>query len=521
MPERETAINFTHEWSLQEKCGVVGVSIPSASRVRQVDASLNAQIALWHRGQQGAGTAIKDAKELKIHHGTGGPEQAYPQDKVNYLREGNIPFWIVGQTRYGTSGSWDNNNLQPMVSYSPDNIPVTVAHNGQFTAIDQMKKEVGEPIPDGASDTLVFSKLLAKSKGSSWDEKIIRTLERVSGAYSLVIGVEDALFLARDPQGIRPLMLGKIEDGFIAVSETIALEKVGATPIRQIKRGEVVRIDKNGVRTIKEGLEGEGNFCDFELSYFSRPDSSYPTTTQDERDPESWKPIYKFREECGEALAKEHSIPNATFVVGVPDSGVPLALGFANSSGLPYRQLILRDHYDPNGRGRMFQTDYDKEGIQKRVLGKLSLVTAGQIWKDAIAVVCDDSHVRGDTSKALVKAIFMAGAKEVHVMSGTPQIVHPCHLGVSMRSHEELIAWRNNENPQKIAEELGATSINYISHADFIRARLKSGKDLVLPQNPKEIFLENGGCGGCLTGLHPISQEGVIYKKSEPTAVFD
>ena len=518
MPEKESAL-LNNERSLREKCGVVGLYLPSANRKSQLSIAIKAEIGLWHRGQQGAGLTIKDHNGLRIHHGTGEPEQAFSPNAVKNLNKGDTPSWIIGQTRYGTNGSWERNNLQPMTSYSSNNEPITVAHNGQFTAIEGMKEEVGEPIPDGASDTYVFSRLLAKLEGSSWDEKITSTLEKVSGAYSLIIGAQDSLYLARDPQGIRPLMLGKIGDGFIAVSETHALDKVGASLLRQIKRGEIVKIDKEGVKIIKEGLNGDGNFCDFEWDYFSQPDSSYPLASEDSESPEKWKPVYEFREECGRALAKEHPIPNASFVIGIPDSGVPVSIGYANASGIPYQQLILRDHYDPNGKGRLFQTDYNKRGIQKRVSGKLSLVLNPRIWKDAIVVLGEDSIVRGDTSKTITRMVLGAGAKEVHWIIGFPQVTHPCHLGVSMRTSEELIAWRKNGDPKKIAREIGATSVNYISHVGFIRARLKSGKDLVIPTNEKEIFLANGGCGGCLTGLHPVSQEGVIYKRKDAMSI--
>ena len=519
MSGKENIAVSSPEWSLEEKCGILGLCLPSVDRNSQLNIAIKGEIGLWHRGQQGAGITIKDRKYLRSHHGEGGPEQTFPRDIIDDFSKGEIPDWIIGQTRYGTNGAWDRINLQPMTAYSANNEAVTVGHNGQFTAIEKMKEEVGESIPDGASDTYIFSRLLAKAQGSSWDEKIISTLEKVSGAYSLVIGIGDSLYLARDPQGIRPLMLGKIGDGFIAVSETNALDKVESTLIRQLKRGEVVKINKEGVKTIKEGLDGEGNFCDFEWDYFSRPDSSYPLTAEDLDNPEKWRSIYEFRKECGRNLAKEHIIPNADFVIGIPDSGVPVSIGYANASGIPYEQLILRDHYDPNGKWRLFQTDYDKGGIQQRVHGKLSLVSNPRIWKDKIVVLGEDSIVRGDTSKATTEMVLDAGAKEVHWIIGFPALMHPCHLGVSMRTNEELIAWRNNGDPKKIAEEIGATSINYISPAGFIRARLKSGRDLIVPvpQNQKEIFLVNGGCGGCLTGLHPISQEGVIYKTKELT----
>ena len=519
MTSKETLATLIPERSLREKCGVVGLYLPSASRETQLSIAIKAEIGVWHRGQQGAGLTVKDNNGLKTHHGTGGPEQTFSPTAVDYLNNGDAPIWIAGQTRYGSMGSWEKINLQPMTSYSSNNEPITVAHNGQFTAIEKMKEDVGEPIPDGASDTYIFSKLLAKAQGASWDEKITSTLEKVSGAYSLIIGAGDALYLVRDPQGIRPLVLGKINDGFIAASETHALDKVGASVIREIKRGEILKIDRDGLKTIKEGIDGPGNFCDFEWDYFSRPDSLYPTSPQDSSSPEQWKSVYEFREECGRALAKEHPIFNASFAIGIPDSGVPVSIGYANALGIPYRQLILRDHYDPNGKNRLFQTDYDIEGIQQRVSGKLSTIPNSRIWKGARVVLGDDSIVRSDTSKEITRMVWDAGAKEVHWIIGFPQITHPCHLGVSMRTKEELIAWRNNSDPRKIAEEIGATSVNYISHEGFIKARLKSGKELFLPQNKKEIFLANGGCGGCLTGFYPVNQDGIIYDRNKSRPV--
>lgn len=518
MPAREIVATFTPERSLREKCGLVGLYFPSASRDTQINIGIQAIIANWHRGQQGVGIAINDEAGVSNHFGEGGGvEQAIPPSTINTLKEGKPFLWLAAQTRYGTNGAWNIMNLQPMTVKSTNGDSITVAHNGQFTAIEKMRSALYEPVPDGASDTYIFTRLLAQAKGSSLDERIRLTVERVNGAFSLIIGTDDSLYLARDTQGIRPLMLGKIGDGFIAVSETHALDKVGATLIRQIKRGEIVKIDKEGVKTIKDGLEGDGNFCDFEWSYFSRPDSSYPLTASDSRSPEEWKSVYQFREECGRILAQEHPIPNASFVVGVPDSGVPVSTGYANALRIPYKPLILRDHYDPNGKGRIFQTDYDKAGIQSRVHGKLSLIPDPNVWEDAIVVVGEDSYVRGDTSKVLVKSIFSLGAKEVHLIAGTSQIIDSCHLGVSMRTQKELIAWRNNGNAQKIAEEIGATSINYISHAGFIRARLKTGIDLALPKDQKDIFLANGGCGGCLTGRHPVSPEGVLYEMEKRT----
>ena len=492
---------------LQEKCGIVGWYSPDFAR--QLPLALTAAGGVQHRGQQGAGIALKTENGLVAHSGTGLLREIFTPELTNKLNEPSK--WILVHCRYGTYGTYDENNLQPCIATSPEGEKIAVIHNGEFVATDEMRKLLSGTIPDGASDTYLFANLLAHTPGSNWEEKIKTTLSRVKGAYSLIIGVGNSIFVARDPFGIRPLFFGKNQNGWLVASESHAFDKINIKPFREVKRGKIIKIDENRLTTLSWDNDKSGHFCDFEGAYFMRPESLLPNGG-------SSLSAAIFRERCGEILAEENSIPHASFVVGVPDSGVALATGYAKALNLPYRQVIVRDHYDQNGEQRLFMRDDEAKLIGQKVLGKLSFVPDKSIWQDAVVVVGDDSIVRGNVSKKVTKTIKELGAKEVHWVIGFPPITHTCHLGVSMRTKEELIAARHNGDSAKVAEAIGATSVRYISHEGFIRAR--TGKKPETPSNPNEIFLANGGCGGCITGVYPITKEGIVFKAKEKEEVL-
>jgi len=512
MSSKEIAV--APEKSLQEKCGILGIYRPGSSVVQQFDAGVKGSRAQWHRGQHGLGYVINTNLGPEKCIRTGTVDQALPEDlRKDYSIRRAKSNWALFHTRYGTSGRYKEENLQPITVRTPDGINFSVIHNGEFAITRKIRRDIPEKILRGASDTIIFAKTLQYAPGSTPEEKIIETFKKINGAYSMLIGTDNALFAARDQFGIRPMILGKCQDGWIIASETHALDKLGIKPEREIKRGEIIKIDEKGITTLKEGLGTPGNFCDLEWAYFSRPDSLNPTYNEpdDSIHPERWLSNLIFRENCGLILAKEKPIKNATIVVGVPDSGVAVSTGYANGMHLPYRQVLLRDHYDQNGQFRAFMQDQCKEDIPGIVCGKLSSVADQRIWKDAIVVVGDDSMIRGLTSIPITKMLFNFGAKEVHWVLGFPPVRSPCHLGVSLRTDDELIAHRNHGDEKAIAREIGATSVNYISNEGFIKARTEFGK-IYLPEDPKEIFLRNGGCGGCITGLYPISKEGVVYQ---------
>lgn len=496
---------------LQEKCGILAVYTQKPSL--NLSLALLAGAGLQHRGQNGAGLSMMTTKGLLKHTGNGLLRDVFKKRVV--ARFNKKSFWTMVHLRYGTFGGYEACNLQPTIAKSPQGESVAVIHNGEFVA-DPIKKSLHhKKFPKGASDTYLFTEFLAAAKGKNWDEKIVNALSHVKGAYSLIVGVGNNLYIARDPFGIRPLVIGQLEKGgWIAASETFALNKISVPVIREIKKGEIIRIDGQGITTIKKGSSNPGNFCDFEWAYFSRPNSIAPTRERpdDRENPDRWISYSKFRERCGEVLARETPIKNASFVVGVPDSGLAVAAGYAKASKIPFSQLIIRDHFDPYGLHRLFMRDDQIKLIGKKVLGKLSLVPDRQIWKNAVVVIADDSIVRGNVSRRITKAIFALGAGEIHWVIGFPPVAHPCHLGVSMRSEKELIAHRFHSDPRKIARAIGATSVNYISPKGFITARKLSSK-VRITENPKEIFLANGGCAGCITGLYPVSKEGEIYPK--------
>lgn len=492
---------------IEEKCGIVGVFTKKFST--NLPLALHAAGGVQHRGQQGTGVAIKTKEKILTHKDDGLIQQVFTADRIK--RYNKLCRWVMIHCRYGTSGAYYKENLQPCIIKSSKGDQAVIIHNGEFTDILTMKKRLKRKAPEGTSDTYLFAKLLSQTKGKNWDEKILKVLSETKGAYSLIIGTKDALFVARDQFGIRPLIIGEISDGWLVASETHAFDKVGAKVVREVKGGEILKITKKGLKVIKRGSD-QNHFCDFEWAYFSKPNSLLPThEKKDEyKNPDLWLSITEFRERCGYALAKEFPIAKATFAVGVPDSGISVATGYSNTLSIPYRQVIIRDHHDPNGIQRLFMRDDQKEMISKKVLGKLSLVPDKAIWKNAIVVVGDDSVVRGNVSKEITSAIFSLGAKEVHWIIGFPAVTHRCHLGVSIRTREELVAMRNEADPVKIAKAIGANSVRYISSVGFIRSRLLS-TNLKTPKDPKEIFLANAGCGGCITGLYPINRAGEIY----------
>ncbi len=507
MRNKYIQISLPEDKPLQEKCGIVAIFNNEYSH--NLSFAILAATGVQHRGLHGAGVAMQTKKKLLVHKGPGLIKEVFTPRVIAKIDK--AIKWSIIHCRYGTFGGYDPENLQPCIVNTPDGGQVAVAHNGEFVFTDVLKKQLHSSTIENASDTYMFASLLSHSTGKSWDEKVVKTLSQVNGAFCLAIGTPGGLYVARDQFGLRPFILGKTENGWMVASETHAFDKVGAEVIREIKKGEIVKIDNEGVHVLKEGNNRPQHFCDFEWCYFARPNSMFPVPSADDETKQKWLSLYQFRVNCGEAVAKESPIQNASFVVGLPDSGLPIAEGYANAMRIPRRQLILRDHFDPNGNSRLFMKDDDKAKIGKKVLGKLSIIAEKEIWKDAVVVLCDDSIVRGNVSAQITKAIFALGVKEVHWVIGFPPVIGRCHLGVSIRTEGELIATRHKGNPEKIAAEIGATSVNYISFNGFIKSRLLS-RDIVVPENPKEVFIKNGGCGGCVTGVYPITEKGVIHQ---------
>jgi len=523
----------------QKGCGVAGIWSPTP-----VDASeliipgLSAIRGVWHRGQQGLGVGLQTESGLQKHVKKGAIDEVLTPDLPEKFQSTGKASWILLHSIYSTYGGQGIENMQPIEARAPDGSTAAVIHNGEFVNTDWMKQQLEQtatPIPEEASDTYLFTQILAQSQGNSWEQRIFDVLSKVNGAYSLIIGAEDKLFIARDQFGIRPLVIGGIGDKWMAASETWAFHKLGIRPERAVKPGEIIRLDKNGLKVIREGSNGPGNLCDVEKAYFEMPTSTEATyeNGSDADHPENWVSNESFRERCGEILAEEKPFPDVDFVVGIPDSGIAAAHGYANRLRLPYRPAIIRDHYDPNGRSRIFMRDdlmndlermvADMSDMERMVLTKLIPIPEPRIWKDKSVMVIDDTQMRGIVSRPITRVLFGLGAREVHLAYAYPPVRYTCHLGASLRIQHELIAARHDGDVRKIAQESGATSVSYISSEGFNRAKTISGI-INVPEDPREIFMANGGCGGCVTGIYPISKEGVIYrasfqgKKQDPAA---
>jgi len=509
--------SISPEKLLEEKCGVVAIYNPTDNLEQQLRLGLIAAGGVQHRGQQGAGITLHTETGFRTHTGNGLLREAFTPSAVEELTLPGYSHWAIVQTRYGTFGNYDARNLQPTREVSPEGYQIAVAHNGQFANIDRMKSRF-KGQSEGISDTYLFTHILAHAPGNNPDEKFLNALDEVNGAYCLAAGIDDALYLARDEFGIRPFVIGKLGNGWIAASETFALDKVGVKPEREVKRGEVIRIDKNGLVVLKEGEEGQGAACGFEKAYFSHPGSLLPTYEEinDSEHVERWLANMTFRKRCGEILAREmlekgfnpDKIDRAT---GAPDSGIPFALGLAHGLQISYEPFIIRDHYDENGDKRLFQGDNNMKGIKGKVPGKLTIVPNPQLYKDLRLITGDDSQVRGNVSETLNKMFLEAGVRSVDNAFGFPPVKFPCHLGVSMRTPEELLAARHKDNLEEMAKETKARNIYYISSEGFAEAA-RPNKGILIPGQSENIGLVNGMCLGCVTGEYPIDTDGKINK---------
>ncbi len=504
MSEYLSGITNDEKESLQEKCGIVAIYNPS--QTRQFDIALKASFGIQHRGLHGAGIAQEENLQPMVYSEKGHLIEVFSAAAIEEHNLRRETKWTLMHTRYGTSGDYSDRNIQPCLATAPDNSQIAVVHNGEFPATEVMRAMLQTTHPEGASDTYLFTELLAQNKSGSWFESLNETLKTINGAYSLVLGCEEGLMVARDPQGIRPLFLGKLDDGFIVASETSAILRIGARVVRAVSPGERILINEEGLHSKNEASRIQTAFCSLEQAYFSRPDSQFPKTVDDVDHPEKWLSYSYFRQRCGRILAEEVTIPNATFVVGIPDSGIPFASGYAAGAGLPILPNIMFERYAPNGRERTFMRDEDLTKIRERVTDKLVIISDREMWRDAVVILGDDSIIRGDVSMRITQAIKNLGAAEVHWVVGFPPINHTCHLGVSMRTREELIAVANDSDPAKIAAKIGAESVHYISPQSFLRA---SGID-INENAAGDIFLNNGNCGGCITGHYPVSRDGVI-----------
>jgi len=421
----------------REECGVFGITgVENAAEL-----SFLGLYALQHRGQESAGIcAINGSARARVHKGLGLVSDIFTADSLNTLHGSTS----VGHVRYSTAGGSRAQNAQPIVvRYAGGDL--SVAHNGNLTNAQQLRDIL---VAEGAlfqtsSDSEVIVHLIARSRGKTPDEQVYDALQQLEGAFSLVISVGDTLYAAVDSRGFRPLVLGKVGDGYVVASETCALDIIAAEFVRDIRPGELLRIRESHVEELRSLPPApKVSPCVFELVYFARPDSRLWGVSVD-----------RARRAFGQQLAREHPA-DADCVVAVPDSANAAALGYAEESGIPYELGLLRNHYVGRTFIRPSQADRDFGA-------RIKYNPVKDVVRGKRVVVVDDSLVRGTTSSSLVKFMLDAGAKEVHFRIASPPVRYPCFYGIDMPSREELIG--ANRTVEEIRAILGVTSLGYLS----------------------------------------------------------
>jgi amidophosphoribosyltransferase len=443
-------------------CGVVGVFAPGRDAARLAYFAL---YALQHRGQESAGIAVSDGGKMVSHAAMGLVGAIFDEEILSKL----TGYLAVGHTRYSTSGGSIVVNAQPLLEQSTIG-EFVFAHNGNLTNDDELRAQLSPALTLVAtSDSEVFAKSIVDCDKDAMVDRIADVMSRADGAYSCVIGTEGELFGFRDAWGIRPLCIGKFDDGaYMIASETCALATVGATFLREIEPGEIVRIDAEGrLHSLQTGRNEPPALCVFEYIYFARPDSKLHERS-----------IYKARHELGRQLAREHPA-DADVVIGVPDSAIPGGIGYATESGLPYVEGLIKNRYI----GRTFISP--DQGMRSQGVA-LKFNPILENLRDQRVVVVDDSIVRATTTPRIVKLLRDSGATEVHVRVTSPPIINPCYLGVDMATHEELIA--ANLTVEQIREKIGADSLCYLSIEGLVAATGRTAGEF---------------CLGCLNGKYP------------------
>jgi amidophosphoribosyltransferase len=447
----------------KDACGVFGVWAPGEDVAKL---SYYGLYALQHRGQESAGIAVSDGDRIVVHKEMGLVAQVFDEPSLTALRG----YIAVAHCRYSTTGRSVWANAQPTFRATPDG-GLALGHNGNLTNTKELAALIpaaAGPVPVAAtSDTDVLTGLFASGTEGLMD-RVAEVLPMVKGAYCLVFMDENTLYAARDPQGFRPLVLGKLpQGGWVVASETAALDIVGAKLVREILPGELIAIDEDGVRS-RMFATPQPRGCIFEYVYLARPDTTI-----------AGRGVYATRVEIGRRLAAEHPA-EADLVIPVPESGTPAAIGYAEASGIPYGQGLVKNSYV----GRTF--------IQpSQTIRQLGIRLKLNPLRDVIAgrriVVVDDSIVRGNTQRAIVGMLRDAGALEVHVRVASPPVRWPCFFGIDFASRDELIA--GHHTPEQIRASIGADSLGYVSNEGLVAATALPAERL---------------CRACFDGEYPV-----------------
>jgi amidophosphoribosyltransferase len=457
---------FQDEYMPQDECGVFGVWAPGEEVAKLTFYGL---YALQHRGQESAGIATSDGERIFVYKDMGLVSQVFTESDLATLT-GNL---AIGHCRYSTTGSSTWNNAQPTLR-ATNHGTLALAHNGNLTntgdLAEKLSKIITEKNDDGlhaTTDTEIMTALIAAQEGKNFESSALEILPQLKGAFSLVFMDEHTLYAARDHHGVRPLVIGKLEHGWVVASESAALDIVGASFVREVEPGEFIAIDQNGLRS-HHWAKPEPKGCIFEYVYLARPDTSI-----------SGRNVHATRVAVGEQLAKEHPT-EADLVIPVPESGTPAAIGYAKASGIPYGMGLVKNSYV----GRTFI----QPSQTIRQLGiRLKLNPLRDIIEGKRIVVVDDSIVRGNTQRALVRMLREAGALEIHVRISSPPVKWPCYYGIDFASRAELIA--AGLEVEEIRRSIGADSLGYVSMEGLIAATTIAEENL---------------CNACFTGKYPI-----------------
>tara|TARA_Y100001936_G_scaffold251186_1_gene306198 strand:- start:7063 stop:8499 length:1437 start_codon:yes stop_codon:yes gene_type:complete len=447
-----------------EECGIVGVYNTKKNVAKDLFFGL---FSLQHRGQESAGIATSSGFGIKLEANMGLVSQVFNEENISKL-SGGIG---IGHTRYSTMGGSKKNNAQPLIT-SGIRGEIAIGHNGNVINASELREELSIEFGskfERSSDTEVILEMFANAPGKNWFEISSYVMRRLKGAYSLVIMNDNELIAVRDPLGIRPLCLGKLDDGWVVASESSALDNLGADFIREIENGETLVINSEGVKSkIWNGSSKNHKMCIFEHIYFARPDSIL-----------NGELAYETRFRLGSELFKEHPV-EADIVVGIPDSSTPHAAGLAAASKIPYSDAIIRNRYV----GRTF-INPDQSSRDTNVANKFNPMK--EIISGKRLIVVDDSIVRSTTIKKVISMLRKAGAKEIHVRVASPPIKSTCHFGVDMATLSQLIA--ANKTNDEIRDLINADSLAYLS-VEGLEKATKSKKSEY--------------CKGCFTGKYPI-----------------
>ena len=449
--------------SPKEECGVFGIYAPEMDVARLTFFGL---FALQHRGQESAGIAVTDGARIDVHKDMGLVSQVFEEEMLQSL-PGKL---AIGHVRYSTTGSSEMRNAQPFARTRNGSF-IALAHNGNLVNTDELREDLVKNghIFESTSDTEVIAALLAEHPSHDIRVALRDVIPRLRGAFSAVLLTKDEVIGFRDPYGVRPLVLGKLDGRYCLASETAGLDIIGASLEREIEPGEICILSQTGYEIEQVVARKREALCVFEFIYFARPDSVMKDQT-----------LYDARSRMGEELASESPV-DADLVIPVPDSGNSAAIGYAARSGIPFGDGLIKNRYigrtfiDPNDQVRKLGIRMKFNPLNSSLRGK------------RLAVV-DDSIVRGNTTRSLVKVLFDAGAKEVHLRVSSPPIIYPCFYGIDMANQDEFIAF--GKSVQDISRELGATSVAYLSLEGLMRATGVAEAD--------ETF-----CTACFSGQYP------------------